>query len=149
MSCFWDGLINGITTKEFKQHKFTKTPKVFHFIQYLMQNNRLVNTVTWNDESISEKSQQENYDWIAEYKPHQYHNGTDCSSCNPFIILFCDIFEVSVLHKYNMSIIKYVNTKKSIKTISFMSDQGHFWIGSFDLAQYEPKKKKKNKKNKR
>ena len=143
MSCFWDGLINSISTKEFKKHNFTKVPKVIHFIQFLMQNNKLVDSVTWNDEYISEQCQQENYDWINNYKLHQYHNGTECSTCNPFIILFCDIFEVSVLHKYICSIIKYTNIKKSIRTIHFVSNSGHFWIENINSKQKTLRKNNK------
>ena len=56
------------------------------------------------------------------------HNGYLCSTCDPYLILVSDIFNVNIQHKYLNSTIEYKNIKNNNnnRSIYVKSNQGHF-----------------------
>ena len=124
MSCFWDGIGNFITKREFKKLGFKKKPTPDRLIQFFKNNNRIVTKVKWNGEDLSEKQQKENYDHV---KFCRKQDGYLCGSCDPFLCLICELFEVSIVHKYNRNILEYTYDGKSKRTITVHSNDSHFW----------------------
>lgn len=153
MSCFWDGLIASMNKSMLKVAGMKHRPKKqADFIQYLRDNNSFVDNVKWNDTELSEKEQEENYEWIKDYKPRLYNKGTDCSSSNPFIFLFCKLFHVSAIHQYNGHRIKYTNIDYPTNFVHFTADTGHFEVAHQTVKQNkktDSKKKKSSKKKKK
>ena len=118
MTCFWDGLRKGL------QLDISNND----FINYLKQSNKLEekSNILWNDIEFSKKQLQENYQHISDYDINTIYNGYDCSICDPFIILICDLYKVNINHNFNGYIMKYTHSNETYKTIHFHSDKGHF-----------------------
>jgi len=125
MSCFWDGIGNFITRKEFKKRGLKKNPTPDRLIQFFKNNNMVVTKVKWNDTYLTELQQKENYDHVRTCKKQ---DGYLCSSCDPFLFLICELFEISIVHKYNSNLITYTFDGKSKKTIHVQSNSTHFWV---------------------
>lgn len=138
MTCFWDG----ITTALLKQQIIpNNSPRNAHsLIKYLKENNKKTINVTWNDEKLTQKQLQENYDHINEIKSETINHGYDCSTFDPFLFLIAEHFQVDIIHKYCNSPIKYTyiptvdckiiydkQISKVKKTLTVASNRSHFW----------------------
>ena len=56
--------------------------------------------------------------------------GYDCSICDPFLILICELFIININHIYLGNKIDYTNKKNVFNnnyTITIQSDKGHMW----------------------
>ena len=123
MTCFWDGIINGLNLNMNAQSLVT-----------LLKNNCVkTDSVYWNDNPITEKQMDENKERIKNFDISTINSGYDCSTFEPFLFLVSQIYRVDIKHNYNGNMItyKYIgNTDKSIcnKMLYFNSDRGHFWL---------------------
>lgn len=133
MTCFWDGLLSKITIGEINKALSPECQFITisreKFIMLLVENCTTTYNVTWNSSFIPEQEMRENMEWIRGYNIRQIIQGHQCSSCDPFLLLICQLFNVNIIHNYNGHIIKYVNIKEinRKKTLNFESDSGHFW----------------------
>ena len=125
MTCFWDGILNTLTDRDFEKFKFRKMPNS-EFVLFLKKFNKKTRNVIWNNEKFSEKQLDENFTHIKEFDFRSIRNGYDCSSCDPFLILICEIFAVSIDHNYRGNMIKYRNVN-SKRILRFGSNSGHFY----------------------
>lgn len=103
--------------------------------------NEQISTVTYNDNVLTDQEMQENYDWIKNYKPRDL-DGTDCPAVNPFIFIYCYLFDASVIHNYYGNEIKYENTEKTSRIVTFRSSSYHFWLDGVRCIDKFPIKKK-------
>ena len=117
MTCFWDGIRNGLNINKSN----------LEFILYLKSNNTKDLHIICNDCNLIEKQLDENFQHINEYNENNINNGYDCSSCDPFLILICHIYNININHNYNGFLIKYINNY-DYKTILFQSNSNHFWF---------------------
>ncbi len=120
MTCFWDGLINGLDNNISKH-------TVSSFIQHLKNNNTLCHRVNCNGYILSIKFLYECKEAIDNYNINESSNGYLCSTCDPFLILYSQLYNVNINHKYNGVEILY-NNYDGKKTIYFESNSGHFWF---------------------
>ena len=122
MTCFWDALRAKLHIKR----KINNS----QFIDYLKESNKRQTAVIWNNSKLSKKQFEENYEHIKDFDKNTIRNGYDCSICDPFLILICDIYNVNIIHNYNghkMTYHKCVNTgTNNYNTLSFKSNTGHF-----------------------
>jgi hypothetical protein len=134
MTCFWDSLRAKLHIK--KKMNNSK------FIDYLKKVNKKQTSVLWNNSKLTQKQFEENYEHIKDFDKNTIHNGYDCSICDPFLILICDIYNVNIIHNYNghkmiytkcehkcknECINKCINTgTNNCNTLSFKSNTGHF-----------------------
>lgn len=153
MSCFWDGILDSMKPKVFKAFGFKKKPTHESLIGYFKRNNVEVSSILYNGNELSEREIKENYDWIKNYKPKTFNDGTDCSASNPFLFLYCHLFGASVIHHYYGTEIRYENTENSLRVVTFMSNIDHFWFDNEQITdavalrdEIRKHKKKKNKK---
>ncbi len=115
MTCFWDALRNKLCIKE-NNH---------NFILYLKKNNKKQNSVLWNNIKLTQKQLEENFEHIKDFNEKKIYNGYDCSTCDPFLILISELYNIDIFHDYNGHKIMY--TKKSnSKTLKFKSNRHHF-----------------------
>lgn len=124
MTCFWDGCINGL-----KQYNFIEnyiSPK--DFVEVLKENCVKTINVNWNSETLINKQLDENYYAIKTYNSNHINQGYDCSTCEPFLLLICELFRVNIEHDYCGSKIYYNYIGNPRKTLTFRSDRGHFWF---------------------
>lgn len=126
MTCFWDALRAKLHIKKKMNNS--------QFIDYLKESNKKQTAVLWNNSKLSKKQFEENYEHIRGFDKNTIRNGYDCSICDPFLILICDIYNVNIIHNYNGHKMIYTNCKNECKntgtnncnTLSFKSNTGHF-----------------------
>ena len=107
MTCFWDALRSRLHLNKSNQE----------FIQHLKNNNKTV-SVLWNGEILSKKQQEENIEHIRDFNENSINNGYDCSICDPFLILVCELYNVNINHSYNGYNMKYTKDN-SQRTLNF------------------------------
>ena len=79
----------------------------------------------WQDEPLSKKLLEENYEAIREYNIGGIGSGHLCSTCDPFLCLICELLKVNINHNYCNNMIHY-SIKDNKKILNFNSDTGHF-----------------------
>ncbi len=132
MSCFWDGLLQSVTDQDFQRLGLKldldsdrpRTPK--KLITWLKRHNTSFQG-SWDGQSFSRQQQRENREWIDSLDPSQSHNGYLCSSCDPVIALWCQLFQLEILHQYLGHSHRYLpSNNSSIRKIKFKNTRGHF-----------------------
>ncbi len=117
MTCFWDGLINNLTDDNYKMININYKLTIENFINILKSKNKITKDITWNNNILNQKELEENKQSIDNYDIKDYTNGYLCSTCDPFLLLYSDIFCVNIIHKYNGNDMIYVNINN--KTLSY------------------------------
>lgn len=124
MTCFWDGILQALHSppQPLLRTRYTKV----NFINYLKSKNRKVGNILWNTNPISNQEKEEHFKAIQDYDIGKIGGGHLCSTCDSFLLLICEIFNVSIEHNY-MGI--KINYKKigANRLLKFGSDRGHFW----------------------
>lgn len=117
MTCVWDGLIKKLKIKNMDAYQFSS---------YVVKNNKYTLNILWNDTELTENQREENFQRIKKIK--KIKNGYDCSSCDPLLLLICELYEVNMLHNFNGTQITYTNVKCQRKNpIHVTSNSKHFW----------------------
>ena len=115
MTCFWKGLLDCL--------RINIAPKLF--VQHLKQKNKICKNVKWQNESLSNQFLKESFEAVKCFNEKSIHNGYLCSTCDPFLILVCELYKTDIVHNYCGNIITY-KYKDSNKEIRVISDRGHF-----------------------
>ena len=128
MSCFWNSIISAFSVAEF-QTAFpffvaNTKPNPKQLIQLFKKHNKKTTKVTWNGEPLSLKEIEENSTCIDEYNVNSFNQGHWCSTCDPFLLLTCELFNVNIKHQYLRTTIIY-RTDGANTTIHFKSSKGH------------------------
>lgn len=119
MSCVWDAL-----RKVLKVDSKITSPR---FLEWIQLHNALTIDVSVNDEKVTSKQMEENFMRISALDKDDINKGYDCSSADPLLILVCQLFKTTIIHKYLKAEIVYKHRKYNDKTIFVFSDTGHFW----------------------
>ena len=131
MSCFWDSILNKVRIEDFQKifnHSGKPNPETF--AKMLIKENVKTENVLWNSQIMKEKQLQENYEHIQEYDVSNVNQGYDCSTCDPFLFLICELFTINIQHIYLGNTIEYTHKKNVFNnnyTIKLQSDKGHMW----------------------
>ena len=77
--------------------------------------------------SLAQTQQQleENYQHIKDFNVKSISAGYLCSTCDPFLLLICELFKVNINHNYCGYKMKY-RINNAVKTLNFKSDRGNF-----------------------
>ena len=86
-----------------------------------------IEDVTWNGKKLTKQEMKEHYEAIKTYNIDGINCGHLCSSCDSFLLLICQVFNVNIKHSYINVDIEYKNEKVQRKTLQFASNHGHFW----------------------
>ena len=129
MTCFWNSIISSLTDddKKILDIKNRLYPKIM--VDVFKNKNNNTPDVLWNNEEIKEQQQNENIEHIKDLDVNGIGGGYLCSTCDPFLILLCQLLEVTIKHNYNGNMIIYKNNKRERRIINYGSDKGHFWFG--------------------
>lgn len=125
MTCFWDGVFGSLTNQDFEFVNEKRT-NISNLIKLLKDKNMKTFHVTWNNESITEKQMEENMHHIGSFNTNTIQQGYDCSIFDPFLMLMCHLFQVSIIHNYNGVNINYKNTNCERRILKFKSSRSHF-----------------------
>ena len=116
MTCVWNGLIN----------KLKLRINAYELCEYVKKNNIIVENVIVNEIVLTEQQKKENIERIKNID--NIHNGYDMSTCDPLLILICELYKVNIKHQFLNVIIDYKNTTADRNnTINVFSNRGHFW----------------------
>ena len=131
MSCFWDAILTKLKIEDFKDKlNYSGKPNTQQFVELLQKHNRVTENILWNSKLLTKKQCEENYEHIKNYQSSKVSQGYDCSICDPFLILICELFIININHIYLGNKIDYTNKKNVFNnnyTISIQSDKGHMW----------------------
>lgn len=127
MTCFWDGILHALTIDDFQYIGVEKKLNRNELIAFLIKNNEIVENVKWNNNELSLNEKRENFDAVKSYDISKINNGHECSTCDYFLLLIAEIFDVTIHHLYRNTLIQYSNIKTSRKSLYFASNNGHFW----------------------
>lgn len=122
MTCVWDSIIAGIHNDIFAPF-FPKKPTPLQFVEFLKSKNKKTN-IKVNDIELTEKEKEENFEAISIFNQNNIGGGYDCSTCDPFMLLICEIFQCSITHKYLNVDIKYETENPKFR-IYVYSSRGH------------------------
>ena len=115
MTCFWDSLRNKLNINDTNRE----------FILYLKKSNTKNISVNWNSSELTEKNLEENFEHIKNFDENKINNGYDCSICDPFLILVCELYNINIFHNFNGYNMKYIKDD-SYKNINCSSNTSHF-----------------------
>ena len=132
MTCFWRGIIAEIDSESFKNiFGYTKSLKTSpeEFINLLKSQAVLTSQVKWNGSFLTHKEMKENFEHIKSLDTRLINQGYDCSSCDPVLLLICQLSKRNIEHNYLQKyLIKYQHANPTIEQpLCFASNQGHFW----------------------
>ena len=129
MTCFWDGILNLLTTQEINtvfRTNYTGKTSVQDFINGLQQNNIQTPDVIHQGTSVSTKQTLENITAIQCISPGAASGGYDCSSADPVLFLISQLFNYNITHVYN-NVSIYYSIPAAKGTLTFGSNTNHFW----------------------
>ena len=127
MTCFWDGILQALDTSDFQVVGCNNRLNRQQLINLLKTKNVIIEDVTWNGKKLTQKEMIEHYKAIKDYDINNIQQGHLCSSCDSFLLLICQLFNVNIKHLYLNVDIEYKNKKVQRKTLEFASNHGHFW----------------------
>ena len=113
MTCVPDSLIRKLNTNEFQIIGLNPKPNAKDFIQALQEYNTKTENVTCQGVKLREQELKENMESIKNIDLNRLNKGYLCSSCDPLLLLYCELFNVSIDFNFNGTNIKYINTKES------------------------------------
>jgi len=122
MSCFWDSLLQKLNNDNLQQ-KNIQNP--LQLVEYLKNNNIDTMNVLWNNEQLSKKQKEENKEHIEEYDKNTISQGYLCSTCDPFILLLCELFEITIINNYNGNPITYKHNSTNHYIIHITNNSSH------------------------
>ena len=125
MTCFWDGIFKSLNNDDFKLIGEKKT-NIRNFINILKIKNTQMNDVLWQKTKLKKQEIKEHMEAIKDYNIRKIHGGHLTSSCDSFLLLVCQLFQVKIIHRYMKHTIIYQNLKKERKTLSYSSSNSHF-----------------------
>lgn len=135
MSCVWDSIIDAL--------KLDTTPH--NLLEKLKKENMKTVNVKWNDQMLTDKQLEDNFNRIEALTIDDIPDGYLCSSFEPLFFLLAQLFEVSIEHDLSGTIINYNNIKTDdTKKLFFTSNVIHFWADSQKLKQHKKKIKRNN-----
>ena len=133
-TCFWRGLIKSLN-KHIFNYKL-RQPKPKELIHVLKMKAIPTRDVLWQGEALSEPLLKENLRWIKEYDAREISLGHWTSTCDPFLLLVCQLYGVHIEHDYTgigknrrrtKNLIKYTyKPNPNAHTLKFWSNTGHF-----------------------
>lgn len=124
MTCFWDGIIKACHLSIGTPHDVTPS----NFAIFIQKKNRPTTSVLWNGSYLNKKQLEENMEAVDYYSIKNINNGYDCSTCDPFLLLICEVCLVHINHIYCGKLITYRHRKhhKQIPYLYFRSNSHHF-----------------------
>lgn len=123
MTCFWTGIISSLTDSEIKQYGLSRSPR--DFIIKLQALNSPTENALWCGMGLSNQQLEENVLHVKNYNVDAINGGYDCSTCDPFLLLVCELFNLTIEHNYNGTMIKYSHITPK-RTVRYHSNSSHF-----------------------
>lgn len=130
MTCFWNGILKSLGNDEYIVLGIENKKNITSLIQELKQRNIKIQNTLWQNSFLTEKEQEEHYEAIRDYDITKIYSGHWTSTCDSFLLLLCELLQITIKHKFLNTTIIYKNNKQTNKILYFKSNQGHFDISS-------------------
>ena len=127
MSCFWDTLLNRIKKEDIQTILSLHNPAPKDFVTALKNKTISTENVLYGGIELSKQMKEENIEHIKEYDSNTITNGYLCSTCDPFLLLITELFQIEINHHYNKTLINYQHKINNKYTIKIQSNKGHMW----------------------
>ena len=127
MSCFWDTLLSRINKDDIQSILSLHNPTPKDFANTLKNKNIPTDNVLWMGEEITQQMKEENIEHIEGYDSSTIQSGYLCSTCDPFLLLITELFQIKIIHHYNKVVINYQHKTDIKYTITIHNDKGHMW----------------------
>ena len=127
MSCFWDTLLSKIKKEDIQTILSLHNPTPKDFANTLKTKNIPTDNVLWMGAEITQQMKEENMKHIEGYDSSTIPNGYLCSTCDPFLLLITELFQIKIIHHYNKVVINYQQKIDNKYTITIHNNKGHMW----------------------
>ena len=126
MTCVPDSLIRKLKNEEYQIIGLDKKPSAKEFMIKMKEHNKDTSNVIWQGSTITETQKKENVERIQNIEIKNIGSGYLCSSFDPLLFLYCELFNVSIDCHFNGTLIKYKNINTSNRVIKFSCSKSHF-----------------------
>ena len=144
MTCYWDSIRDSLTLDDYNKLGINQKPNIKQFISTLKNKNKLVQNVLWQGNEFRNQEIAEHFEAVKNYNINGIQNGHLTSVCDSFLLLLCELLEISIEHKYLNNVIYYKNKKHSRKTLYFKSNNGHFEIDNYKKQEKQRRQIQQN-----
>lgn len=122
-TCFWDSLIHQLRT-----HRLVpSTMNPHEFLALLQTRNTKSVNVFWQEAQPSEQQMMENLVWVDEYNVDQINDSHLGGACDPFLLLVCELYHVTISDMVLNHRVMYVHRDANEYTpiLKLNTSQGH------------------------
>ena len=127
MSCYWTGIYNALESEDYDYINVDNPMNLKELVSLLQDNNKIKVNTKWQNKNLSSKEYLEHFLHRKMYDTDLINTGYLCSTCDPFLCLIADLFNINIIHDYLGNSINYsVNNPR--KLLKFYSNSGHFWF---------------------
>ena len=128
MSCFWDSIYSQLVLEDYNFIGENKPTNIEGLVHLMKKRNKRIDNVTWQKTYLSHYEKNEHNIAINVYNVGGIRNGHLTSVCDSFLLLVCEVFCISIEHKFMGTTLFYDNAKNSRKCFKFSSNSGHFQV---------------------
>lgn len=136
MTCFWDGILNGLKPEDYQ---FIQTPKcktAVALAELLKSQNRYTRNVHIAGAPLTETQMAENHTAVCTYRVEDMGGGYLCPAHDYFLALVSELFHLDIHHNFNGYTIMYRYTPGARRKVWYTSDAGHFENGSGGILSH-------------
>jgi len=127
MTCFWDGIVTSLNPSDFEFIGLNNVPiNRKNLINILKGDNSSPKDVLWQNMKLRDQELKEHQEAVKCYNIDGIYAGHLTSCCDSFLLLICQLFNLSINHRYMGHLITYRNTTGERRVLNFSSDRGHF-----------------------
>ena len=126
MTCVPDSLISKLKKDDYKLINLESKPNANKFMEAIKKNNRKTYNVTWQGYKLNERELIENIERIKNIELNKIGSGYLCSSCDPLLLLYCEIFFLGIDINFNGTPLEYRNVKYNDRVLKFSASRSHF-----------------------
>lgn len=126
MTCFWKGLLDCLNEDDFALLQCERPRSEKTFVKCLKHCNRKAVHVKWQDITCSDQFLSECAEAVQNLNENNIHQGYWCSTCDPFLLLVSELFQLNIEHMYCGHRVLYQYNTGARRTIRVRSNTGHF-----------------------
>jgi hypothetical protein len=134
MTCFWDGIFSALDNHDYALLKVEPPATIYALVTLLKSRNCLTSNLT--QPALSAQQMEENFTAVRTYDCSTMPQGYLCSTCDYFLALIAEVFQVNIEHDFNGVPMSYVYAPQARKTLVFTSDTGHFQNVNAGMSGY-------------
>lgn len=127
MTCFWDSIVSSLNHDDFiflGADNFNINKQ--SVIGFLKSNNTAVKDVLWQNSKLRKQEINEHIEAINSYDIKGIYSGHLTSCCDSFLLLLCQLFNLTIHHTYMGHLIVYKSSNGERRVIKFKSNKRHF-----------------------